>query len=155
MTVTLRRADITCAEKIWGMQKVAFKDLLVKYQDFETNPANEPLDKVIIRLKQPFTYFYFIEVDGTKIGAIRVVDKKDNNEPKKISPLFILPKYRNKGYAQAAIIEVEKIHGSRGWEFDTILQEAGNCHLYEKSGYTKTGKTKKVNDRMTLVYYKK
>ena len=108
-----------------------------------------------MRLKQPFTYFYFIEADATIIGAIRVVDKKSGNEPKKISPLFILPKYRNKGYAQAAIIEVEKIHGACGWELDTILQEAGNCHLYEKSGYTKTGETKKINACMTLVYYKK
>lgn len=92
MTVTLRRADITCAEKIWEMQKVAFKDLLVKYQDFETNPANEPLDKVIMRLNQPFTYFYFIESDATIIGAIRVVDKKDGNEPKKF-PLCLF--FRN------------------------------------------------------------
>ena len=155
MTVTLRRADTSSAEEIWKMQKLAFQDLLVKYQDFETNPANEPLDKVILRLKQPFTYFYFIEACSTKIGAIRVVDTKNGNGFKKISPLFILPPYRNKGYAQAAIIKVEKIHGACGWELDAILQEVGNCHLYEKLGYTKTGETKKINERMTLVYYKK
>jgi hypothetical protein len=38
---------------------------------------------------------------------------------------------------------------------DTILQEAGNCYLYEKLGYKKTGKTEKINDKMDIVYYEK
>lgn len=38
---------------------------------------------------------------------------------------------------------------------DTILQEKGNCYLYEKMGYRKTGKTEKINDRLTLVFYEK
>lgn len=155
MNIKLGRANECHAEEIWRMQKAAFADLLNKYQDFDTNPANEPLEKVIMRLKQPFTYFYFIKLNGENIGAIRVVDKKLSEEAKHISPLFILPEYRNKGYAQEAILEVEKIHGSCGWELDTILQESANCHLYEKMGYVKTDKIKKVNSIMTLVFYKK
>ena len=50
---------------------------------------------------------------------------------------------------------VEEIHGISNWELDTILQEKGNCHLYEKMGYRKTGKMEKVNERMTLVFYRK
>jgi hypothetical protein len=38
---------------------------------------------------------------------------------------------------------------------DTILQEKGNCHLYEKIGYKKTGKIEKINERMDIVYYEK
>jgi len=38
---------------------------------------------------------------------------------------------------------------------DTILEEAGNCHLYEKIGYMKTGKTEVINEKMTLVFYEK
>ena len=34
----------------------------------------------------------------------------------------------------------------RDWELDTILQETGNCYLYEKMGYYQTGKTEKVID---------
>ena len=49
----------------------------------------------------------------------------------------------------------QKIHGSGGWELDTILQEHGNCYLYEKMGYRQTGQTKVINERMTIVYYKK
>ena len=51
--------------------------------------------------------------------------------------------------------EIEKIHGSDNWCLDTILQETGNCYLYEKLGYKKTGVTEKINDYMDIVYYEK
>lgn len=49
----------------------------------------------------------------------------------------------------------EKLHGDTNWELETILQEKGNCYLYEKMGYYTTGHTEKINDNMTLVFYKK
>ena len=66
-----------------------------------------------------------------------------------------MPEHRNKGYAQAAIKEAERIHGADNWSLDTILQEKGNLHLYEKLGYHRTGKIEKINDRMDIVYYEK
>ena len=107
------------------------------------------------RLNQSFTYYYFVDVDGIKVGAIRVVDKKKLGEAKRISPIFILKQYRGKGYAQSAIKLAEKIHGSKNWELDTILQESANCYLYEKMGYHQTGKAEKINEKLTLVSYKK
>ena len=53
------------------------------------------------------------------------------------------------------IIEAERIHGADNWSLDTILQENGNLHLYEKLGYHRTGKIEKINDRMDIVYYEK
>lgn len=155
MNIELVKANETDAEKIWNMQKVAFAELLERYQDFETNPASEPLEKTVMRLNQPYTYFYFIVLNGVKIGAIRVVDRKTIGEPKKISSLFIMTQYRGRGYAQAAIKSVEAIHGESGWVLDTIEQEEGNCRLYEKTGYLKTDKRTYVNDKMTLIFYKK
>jgi hypothetical protein len=40
-------------------------------------------------------------------------------------------------------------------EMDTILQEKGNLHLYEKMGYHRTGKVEHINDRMDIVFYEK
>ena len=93
--------------------------------------------------------------DNVKVGVIRIVDCKDGVTRKRISPIFIMPKYRNKGYAQEAIAEAERIHGEQHWKLDTILQEKGNCYLYEKLGYHQTGKTEQINDKMTIVYYEK
>lgn len=153
--MSLVRATIEDAEVIWKMQVEAFADLLAKYQDPDTNPGSELIEKVIGRLEQPDTYFYLIQLNDEIVGAIRVVDAKDESMKKRISPLFILPSHRNKGLAQRAISEVEKIHGSNNWELSTILQEKGNCYLYEKMGYCSTGKTEVINDKLTLIFYEK
>ena len=155
MELILKRATCEDAELIWKMQIEAFSDLYEKYQDTDTSPATEPLEKILSRLRQCFTYYYIIEVDKNIVGALRVVDKKEKGSAKRISPIFILKKYRNMGIAQAAIIEAERIHGNDNWELDTILSEKGNCYLYEKMGFKSTGKTEKVNDKMTLVCYQK
>ena len=155
MELILKRATCEDAELIWKMQIEAFSDLYEKYQDTDTSPATEPLEKILSRLRQCFTYYYIIEVDKNIVGALRVVDKKEKGSAKRISPIFILKKYRNMGIAQAAIIEAERIHGNDNWELDTILSDKGNCYLYEKMGFKSTGKTEKVNDKMTLVFYQK
>ena len=155
MAVELKRASVHDAREIHRIQVNAFSALLEKYRDHETNPAAEPVEKVIKRLEQPFTYFYFILNEGVTVGAIRVTDPKDGVTRKRISPIFILPQYRNRGLAQEAISEAERIHGSDYWSLDTILQEDSLCRLYEKMGYHRTGRTEKINDRLTLVFYEK
>ena len=132
----------------------AFSDLLEKYRDYDISPANEPMSRVMERLEQPFTYYYFIMDGDTAVGAVRVVDMKDGS-PKRISPIFIMKEHRGKGFAKAAIRAVEELHGADNWALDTILQEEGNCRLYEKMGYRRTGDTQVINERMTLVFYEK
>lgn len=155
MKIKLIRVGLDEAEKLWKMQVKAFQSLYEKYQDTATSPATETVDKIIMRLKQSSTYYYFIDVDGTTVGAIRIVDRKEDVRPKRISPIFIMAEYRNCGYAQKSIKLAEEIHGNQNWELDTILQEKGNCYLYEKMGYHRTQKVKKINDRLTLISYKK
>ena len=150
----LVRAKAEDAETIRKMQAEAFAELLARYEDYEVSPACESLERVRAKLLQPFRYFYYIVQEENIVGAISVLDRRDGSR-KKISPLFIMPQYRNRGYAQAAMLEAERLHGADNWKLDTILQEAGNCYLYEKMGYRRTGKTEKINDKMTLVYYEK
>lgn len=153
--VKLLRADIDDAREIHTMQVEAFAALLEKYQDFDTNPASESVEKVAARLRQDVTYYYFICMGQQKVGAVRVVEQKERGKNRRISPIFILPEFRNKGIAQEAIRLCEEMHGSENWELDTILQEPGNCHLYEKMGYRQTGRTQVVNEKLTLVFYEK
>lgn len=147
----VKRDDI---ETVWKMQIEAFSDLLQKYQDYDMSPGAESIDKVMARFEQPWTTYFFIVNGNEKIGVIRVIDKNDGSR-KRISPLFIMPEYRNKGYAGQAILEVEKIYGADNWCLDTILQEKGNLHLYEKLGYHQTGRVDKISDQMDIVYYEK
>lgn len=155
MEIELIQASVQDAESIWKMQAEAFSGLLKKYRDYEISPGNEPVDKVRRRLEHDDSFFYYIAVDGQRVGAIRVVAPSDSNLRKRISPLFVMPEHRNCGIAQWAIKKVEELHGDGQWSLDTILQEKGNCHLYEKMGYHQTGETEVVNERMTLVFYEK
>ncbi|MBE5803757.1 MAG: GNAT family N-acetyltransferase [Clostridiales bacterium] len=153
MNVELKTASVSDAEELWRMQVEGFASLLEKYQDFDMNPACETVEKTIMRLERVCGTYYFILVDGEKVGAICIREFDDGW--KKLGPLFVLPAWRGKGIAQRAIRLAEDIHGVDRWMLDTIAQEPGNCHLYEKLGYRQTGTPRVVNERMTLVDYVK
>ena len=154
MSVTLTKVTREDLETVWRMQIDAFSELLEKYKDYDLSPGAEPIDKIIARFEQPGSTYFFIEAGGEKVGVIRVVDLNDGSR-KRISPLWIMADFRGKGYAQQAITAVEEIYGGDNWSLDTILQEKGNCHLYEKMGYHRVGKTEHINDRMDIVFYEK
>ena len=154
MDIELRQAKRDDMQTIWQMQVEAFKGLLETYQDYDLSPASEGIEKVMARFEQPWTTYFFITADGVDVGAVRVIDKKDGSR-KRISPIFVMPDQRGRGYAQAAILEVEKIYGEDNWCLDTILQEKGNLHLYEKMGYHQTDRIEHINERMDIVFYEK
>lgn len=88
MRIQLEKATLKDADLIWHMQVEAFADMLAWYQDFDTSPANEPVDKVIMRLNQSFTYFYLIYAEEQVVGAIRVVDKRSLARTREFRPFL-------------------------------------------------------------------
>ena len=154
MNISLTKSSSKDAEIIHTMQIKSFMPLLEKYQDYETSPVNEPIEKIIDKINQSFTDYYIIKSDSLDVGGVRIVKKNDKRY--RVSPIFILPKYQGKGIAQKVFQILEEMYSDANeWELDTILQEQGNCHLYEKVGYKQTGEMKVINDRLTLVFYKK
>ena len=154
MSVKLQKANREDMHELWKMQVEAFKDLLDKYQDYDMSPAAESYERILQKYDFTGTIYYFIVADGIKVGGIRVIDKMDGSR-KRISPIWIMHEFRNKGYAQQAIQEVEKLYGDDNWSLDTILQEKGNIHLYEKLGYKRTGKIERISYLMDIVYFEK
>ncbi|MFB9278437.1 GNAT family N-acetyltransferase [Cohnella cellulosilytica] len=154
MDISLHKSGIAEASVIHEMQVRAFRPLLEKYQDFETSPANESVERIVARMNQPYSVYYVIKASDHVVGAIRIVGKE--NRTYRVSPIFILPEFQGKGIAQQVFAAIERQYSdARAWELDTILQERGNCYLYEKLGYTRTGKTEVINDKMTIVFYEK
>ena len=154
MGITLVKVTREDLETVWRMQIDAFSGLLNTYQDYDMSPGAEPVEKIIARFEMPGSVYYFVMAEGEKVGVIRVVDKNDGSR-KRISPLWIMAEYRGRGYAQQAITAVEELYGSDNWSLDTILQEKGNCHLYEKMGYHRVGEIEHLNDKMDIVFYEK
>ena len=154
MEVSLVKTDLSHAPIIHEMQIKAFKSLLVIYQDYETSPGSETVERIISRMNQSFTAYYIIHYSDIPVGAIRIVTK--DNHIYRVSPIFIVPEYQGRGIAQKVFEIIEMMHSdAKVWELDTIMQERGNCYLYEKVGYKRTGKEQVINDKMTIVYYEK
>lgn len=140
--------------QMYEMQKESFMPLYEKYHD-EGSPAIESIDRVRGRAARPNRKYYFIVKDGARVGAINI-GHNDPDEKKVafISPLFILPKYQNKGMGYVAIQKAfEMLPEVTTWKLETILQEPANCHLYEKCGFVRVGEEKIINDKMTLIDY--
>ncbi len=140
-------------DDVFRIQQAAYKPLFEKYQDTETNPFMETKEDILMKYTKTGTQGYIFVEDDIVVGAVRIIM---HNEFCKVSALAVLPECQNRGIAQSALKEIEKIHRDcKYWILDTLLQEKGNCHLYEKLGYVRIGEPKKVNDRLTLVDYKK
>lgn len=148
-----KASEKDCAE-IHKMQIIAFKPLLNKYQDFETNPGAETLERIRQRFDYSQINHYFIRMKSSNIGYIRI--NQLNKKTCRLSQVFILPEFQEKGYAQQAILLAEKLYPSvEKWELDTIKQEQKLCHLYEKMGYVHTEEEKHIKTGMDLIFYAK
>ena len=155
MEITLQQATRADAECIHRLQLASFRALLDKYQDLDTSPGNESCARILLRMEQPETDYFLIQLGERAVGAIRIV-RLEAGTRCRVSPVFILPEVRNRGIAQAVFALIEqRYQPPGGWELETIREEPGNCHLYEKLGYRATGATHRINARMTLVGYAK
>lgn len=153
MNIILRKAERTDCPQIHEIQAKSFQPLLDKYQDFDTNPAAESLERIYERFDQEYTTYYLLCQEETVIGIMRICDW---GKTCRLSPICILPEFQGKGYAQQVISLVEGMYPNAcKWELDTILQEEKLCYLYEKLGYRRTGEYHKIKDGMDLVFYSK
>ncbi|WP_214854698.1 GNAT family N-acetyltransferase [Exiguobacterium sp. s166] len=142
------------ADALWKLQVAAFSPLLEKYQDYDTNPANETIDRVYTRIHHPASCFLKIIADGQLVGAICIRWKEDVHF--RISPLFLAPDAQGKGFAKKAMLLAEaRYPQAKTWELSSLFEETKTCQLYEKMGYVETGIRKPLNDRATLIHYQK
>lgn len=149
----LQKAKLEDCLEIYNIQIKAFQSLLDKYQDYDTNPGAENIDRTYERFKKPFIDYWIIQVGSEKIGVIRV---RNFGKVCILNQIAILPTYQNRGYGQEAIraVEAEYPEAIR-WELDTILQEEKLCYIYEKMGYVKTGQVENIKIGMDLAYFGK
>ena len=153
MVISLRKATYEDCHLLHSIQVKSFVELLQKYNDFDSNPAAESIDKIEQRFQQPYTDYYLILSGDTTLGMLRVCNFGVNC---RLSPICILPEYRGRGFAGQAILEMEKLYPDAIlWKLDTIAQEEHLCRLYESLGYRKTGKTETIQVGMDLIYYEK
>lgn len=153
-TVSLIKAAADDAPLLHRMKYEAFLPLYNVYKDDETSPVKESIDDLLPKIEAEGSDYYIIKEGSKPVGGIRAVNSREGDKHIcRISPLYVLPQYQNRGIAQQAIRTLFDIYTPDLWTLSTIKQEAGNCHLYEKLGFVPTGQELEINERMTIIFY--
>lgn len=147
-----KESDIDTVVEI---QRAAYRPLYETYHDDATNPYIETKEAILRKYTRKESKGYLFLLDDIPVGAVRITFYPESSSAK-VSALGVLPQYQGQRIAQQALLKIEEMHPEVSrWFLDTILEEPGNCHLYEKLGYKRTGKLEKINDKLTLVFYEK
>ena len=150
--VEFKESDI---DAVFEIQQAAYRPLYEKYHDDNSNPYMESKERVLQKYTRVGTKGYLFIKDGVPVGAVRI-NLYPESKSGRVSALAVHPQHQGQGIAQEALLKIEKMHNDvERWFLDTILQEAGNCHLYEKLGYKRTDKIEEVNEKMTLAFFEK
>lgn len=149
--IFFRKSTLDDIPRLIRIQKAAFHEDLLKYEDFETNPACESFEL----LKENIEKAYHFTILGEQQYIIGAVDIRGNNERMHISKIFVDPEFQNKGVGTYAMQYIESIFpDTKLWTLYTPCLSFRNHYLYEKLGYKKVKETP-VNDKLVLFKYEK
>lgn len=154
MNIQLIKATVLDAEVMGKMQVESFKPHLQRYKDVATSPVNESLEKMVYRINYEKGSYFKIIADNRHAGCVWVYEKA----PKlyNIGIIYISPEFQCKGIGQKALAIAERLFPqAESWELDCPSDLSLNRHCYEKVGYRLTEETKIINDKLTLVFYRK
>lgn len=151
MELTIKRTKEKEAQRLLEIQKEAFVEDLKRYQDHDTNPVNEPIERLLRKIEN-FLH-YTIWSDDEIIGGIDIRDLKDDRYC--LNRIFLSNKYQNKGFGTRIMNLIEKEFPSAiEWSLDTPHLNKRNHHFYEKLGYEKVGEHQ-ISDKLSLIDYVK
>jgi ribosomal protein S18 acetylase RimI-like enzyme len=92
------------AYELLNIQRESFYSDLMKYKDYDTNPATESLDYFLFRMQNSLHYSIF--VDGKLAGGICIVIQ--TNTHYYLYSIFLSPRFQNKGLGSKIVQELER-----------------------------------------------
>jgi isopentenyldiphosphate isomerase len=150
--ISLEKATAEDAEELLRLQKEVFLPLYKKYNDHETSPVTQTMERFLKKFERGD--YFKIWYEGNLAGSVYVYEKSPGLM--KLHIINILEKYHNRGIAQKVMTRLELMYPEAdAWELSTILTEKKNCYVYEKMGYRQFGEQKVINDQLTIVGYRK
>lgn len=146
----IAKAEITDAERILEVQKIAYLSEAKRYNDFEI----PPLHQTLAELRQEFSTHVFLKasVQSLIVGSVRGLKRNDSCD---IGRLIVLPDFQGKGIGSALLQEIEKYFAdSKRFELFTGSSSTDNLNLYKKHGYEEF-KLESLSNTVSLVYMEK
>ena len=149
MTEIIEIAERIDLEEILKLQKLAYQENAVRYNDEFIPPLTQTLDNLYEEAES--STILKVVTDDLIVGSIRGVLKDGTCI---LSRLFVHPNYQNRGLGRKLIEAIEKQFSVERYEIYTGHLDDKNLALYEKLGY-KRFKTNKFTDSLEFIYLEK
>jgi Ni,Fe-hydrogenase III small subunit/GNAT superfamily N-acetyltransferase len=150
-TLHIETADLTNAEEILALQKLAYQSEAELYNDFTLSPLRQTIEEI----KNDFSDQVFLKavMDGKIVGSVRA-SLKDHNCM--IRRLFVHPTYQNLGIGAKLMNEAERRFKTAVNRFEVFTGDKSkrNIFFYEKLGY-EVFKTERISEKRNRVYLQK
>jgi ribosomal protein S18 acetylase RimI-like enzyme len=131
IAIDIRDALESDAEEILEIQKAAFHQEGILYNDFSLPPLIQTLEELI----RDFKAYVFLKAisDGKIVGSVRGCVEGDTFF---ISRLIVHPDYQNRGIGKRLMYAIEnKFNGTHRYELFTGHKSERNLALYTRLGY--------------------
>jgi len=147
----IQRSSKHEASVLLDIQKEAFQEDLIKYEDYETSPVNEPIERLIKKIE--LFIHYTIWIDGKIAGGADIRDMSEGRY--RLNRIFLSERYQNKGFGTEIINLIEaEFPLAKEWTLDTPHLNTRNHHFYEKLGYKREAQHQ-INSKLILIDYVK
>jgi ech hydrogenase subunit C len=146
-------ADVTDAQAILSLQKLAYQSEAELYNDFTMSPLTQTFEQI----KADFSDKVFLkaEIEGVIVGSVRAYVTEDTCY---IGRLIVNPLYQNMGIGRKLLHFIEKkfagFDGVKRFEVFTGKKRNHVIYFYRKSGY-KAFKSARVSEIRERVYMEK
>jgi len=146
----ITRADENDLAEILVLQRLAFYEVGVRYNDMNTTPLPQTLDE----LTEESNGQVFLKAvqDGAIVGAIR---GRLDGETCRISKVMVRPDHQGRGIGRSLVNAIEKEFDVNVFELRTGHLDGKSISLYEKLGYALTGEKERISDTLWFVRMRK
>jgi len=127
----IETASIDDANKILNIQKEAFLDQALIYNNYQIPPLTQSLDSI----ENEFNEKTFLKVvsKGQIIGSVRF---NDIDGYVTVDRIVVMPEHQNQGIGTMLLKEIEsRVPNAVAFQLFTGNKSKRNIHLYKKMGY--------------------
>ncbi len=136
-------------EEILKLQKLAYHENAIRYNDFTIPPLTQTLEE--LKKESEGSNILKVVEDRMIVGSVRAFEKDGSCY---IGRLIVHPIYQNKGIGKKLMKAIEKCFEGVRFELFTGDLDEKNLAFYEKLDY-KRFREEKINDDLRFVYFEK
>jgi ribosomal protein S18 acetylase RimI-like enzyme len=150
--VNIQHANQDDLAEILALQKLAYQENAVRYNDINIPPLTETLDEMIEESKSHI--FLKAVVDDVIIGSVRGC-KKDDCAYAYIERLIVHPNYQNQGIGRKLMTAIEQELNASVYRLVAGHLDDKNISLYSKLGYVIYGEQIQISPNLSYVHMEK